>query len=112
MCIIRQQALTYIEDRDKLAINNSGTWSKPLLLDKELALAIRLHLWSTGKYVTARDVVDYLRDPQIRKDYGLKYMIQGQTARRWMSLLGYKRSRSTRRGMLINGHKSDNALAY
>ncbi|KAF7290428.1 hypothetical protein HMN09_01300900 [Mycena chlorophos] len=54
----------YIKDQQLLPFNPFGKWNKTILSDKDLANDIHLHLQSLGKDITAKKLMEYLRDPQ------------------------------------------------
>ena len=58
--------------------------------DEELKQEIALFLQSKGKYVKAAHIIEYLKDPEIKKKWDLKKEISLATAKRWMRKLDYR----------------------
>ncbi|QRW10291.1 DDE superfamily endonuclease [Ceratobasidium sp. AG-Ba] len=95
-----------------LPTNVYGTWNESVMEDEDLSAAIRDWMRDKGKYVQARDIIDFFgvagaerysrlidRAPSLR------------TAQRWMHRMGYSWMKE-RRGQFADGHERDDVKHY
>lgn len=79
--------------------------------DEELKQEIALFLQSKGKYVKAADIIQYLKDLNVKAKWGLKNEISLATAKNWMKKASYIWVKKSH-GLYFNGHKRDDELNY
>ena len=76
---LHQWTKQYIQDRTNLPICKQN--SRPSHIEnEELAVEIKLHLQSIGKYICAMDIIHYLEDPIVQKHHGLSQSVSFKTA--------------------------------
>lgn len=95
----------------KIPENPYGKWMKCYLEDEDLEMEIVTHLQSIGDTMKARDIVDYLRQPEVLEQYGMMKMISERTAQRWLSRMGYQWS-YTKKGQYVDGHEWVDVMKY
>ena len=89
VCCLCQWTKQYIQDQTNLPIHKQN--SQPSHIEnEELAVEIKLHLQSIGKYICAMDIIHYLEDPIVQKHYGLSQSVSLKTAQRWFKILDYQ----------------------
>ncbi|THV01839.1 hypothetical protein K435DRAFT_654565 [Dendrothele bispora CBS 962.96] len=109
--VLRERAKKFVFTRE-LPENPFGKWTKSRLQpDTEFANDIKTHLLSCGKYIAAKDIVNYLNDPEVQRTHGLKKSISAATSKRWMHKLGYRFVRN-HRGQYVDGHERDDVVCY
>ncbi|KAJ3806804.1 hypothetical protein F5876DRAFT_68648 [Lentinula aff. lateritia] len=64
--------------------------STALIDNDELATEIAAHLQSIGKFIKAKDIVDYLDDPSVRKKFNMKKGINLSTATAYLKRMGFR----------------------
>jgi hypothetical protein len=78
---LRERAKRFVLERVVVS-NPFGKWTKSKLQpDTEFANDIKTHLLGVGKYVAAKNIVDYLNQPEIQQRHGLKKTISLATAK-------------------------------
>ena len=89
-----------------------GSWNiSKIQEDEEFVQDINLHLQSKDKYVKASDIIEYLKDPEVRSRWGLKKTISHATAKRWMKKIGYRWVKK-HRGQYADGHEREDVVNY
>ncbi|KAG1724227.1 uncharacterized protein EDB91DRAFT_1062922 [Suillus paluster] len=98
-------------DHDDLPFDLYGVSHLSKIDDNELALELHTHLQSIGKFVKAADLVSYISDKEVQKQFGLTSGISHATAKRWMHKLGYRWLRD-QRGQYVDGHERIDVIQY
>lgn len=80
----------FIDASITAAMSIHGWWNISILEDEDISGAIKLHLQAVGKYASAEDIVNFLRDPDVRTKFGLNKTISVRTAQRWLHREGGK----------------------
>lgn len=100
------------QESDELPTNVYGTWNASIIEDEDLASAIKEHLRRKGKYIQARDVVDFFALPEAE---AFSHLLDAppslRTAQRWMKRMGYTWMKE-RRGQFADGHKREDVVEY
>jgi hypothetical protein len=108
---LRSRAKKFIIDH-QVPESPYGAWNISLIeADEELKQDLALFLQSRGKYVKAKDIVEYLKDKDVKKKWGLTKDISLATAKRWMKKLGYRWVKK-HRGLYFDGHERDDVVNY
>ena len=102
---------SFVADAEDLPFNIYGTWNKSRLDDEDLQHDILAHLQTIGIHICAEDVSHYMDHSEVKKKYGMKKGITEQTARNWLSKLGYRYTLAPT-GQYIDGHKRIDVVAY
>ncbi|CCO37871.1 hypothetical protein BN14_12031 [Rhizoctonia solani AG-1 IB] len=108
---VRAWIRTFQKD-NKLPTNVYGTWNGSVIEDEDLSAAIRHWLRGRGKYIHARDVVDFFGSPEAER---FSSLIDGppslSTAQRWMYRMGYTWTKE-KHGQFADGHERDDVRNY
>ncbi|KAJ7904147.1 hypothetical protein B0H13DRAFT_1512662, partial [Mycena leptocephala] len=95
-----------------LQVNPFGKWAKSKLeTHPELAVELKEHLLSLGKYVQARDIVTFLSQPDIQVKHNLDDTIHLATAKRWMHALKFRWVKN-HKGQYVDGHECADVVRY
>ncbi|KAH7325204.1 hypothetical protein B0J17DRAFT_236894 [Rhizoctonia solani] len=107
---IRRWICQFIKSGD-LPKNKNGWWNVSTLEDKDVSSEIKLHLQQVGKFARAKDVVDFLRNPNTHARLKIVKKISIRTVQRWLSRAGY-RWRTEPKGQYFDGHECEDVVAY
>ncbi|KAJ7741568.1 hypothetical protein DFH07DRAFT_964918 [Mycena maculata] len=95
-----------------LQVNPFGTWAKSKLeTHPELAEELKEHLVSIGKYVQARDIVDFLNRPDMQTKHNISESIHISTAQRWMHALKFRWVKN-HKGQYVDGHERADVVQF
>jgi hypothetical protein len=108
---LRSWGKAYINDRTDLPTHRYGQSNISRIRDETLAADIKAHLQSIGKFVSAQDIVDYLKDPDIQMYHGFRKSISLATAQWWMKELGYHWKKEPK-GQYLDGHEREDVVRY
>lgn len=93
-------------------MNPFGAWAKSKLETRpELKEELTAHLVGIGKYVQARDIVDFLNRPDVQTKHNIGESIHISTAQRWMHALKFRWVKS-HKGLYVDGHERDDVVRY
>ena len=95
------QCVAFFKDFKTLPQHVYGSQTSPILTDEDLKNEIMEYLQSKGKFVSAQDVMDCMRQPQVLGCLKRQKPITVQTARRWMQVMGYCWKKSQKVNMLM-----------
>ena len=101
----------FFTDRKVLPINPFGDWNKSLLVNENIVNEISIYLLSLGKEITAKKLMDFLHQADIKEKYGIERDISHKTACRYLQALGY-RYQSTPKGQYVDGHEREDVVTY
>jgi len=101
----------FFVDREVLPINPFGDWNKSLLVNKNIVNEISIYLLSLGKEITAKKLMDFLHQVDIKEKYGIDRDISHKTACWYLQALGY-RYQSTPKGQYVDGHEREDVVTY
>lgn len=101
----------FIANRDVLPLNPFGDWNESLLVDENLTNEITIYLLSLGNDITARKLMQYLHQPDIKSRFGITRDISIRTARRYLHKLGY-RYHLAPKGQYADGHERPDVVEY
>lgn len=79
----------YLLDQKQLPHQAYGTWKTSALVNQDLKLKICTHPQSASKYVRAQDIVAYMQDTNVQRQFGLKKGVSLATAKVWMVKLNW-----------------------
>ncbi|KAJ7061410.1 hypothetical protein C8F01DRAFT_1057921 [Mycena amicta] len=82
-----------------------------MLADEDITADIHLHLQSLGKWVSAKQIVRYIRTPEFQARLRVKRDISVRTAQNWMRKMGYRWKKEPK-GMYSDGHERPDVVAY
>jgi len=108
---LRELCRGYLDNRKVLPVNPFGDWNESLLLDENLCNEINIFLLSIGNEISAKRLMDFLHQPDIKEKYGIQRNISIRTARRYLNALGY-RYRATPKGQYVDGHERADVVFY
>ncbi|KAI0312603.1 hypothetical protein OF83DRAFT_1145216 [Amylostereum chailletii] len=108
---LRRWARAFLDNENNLPVNIYGTWNTSLLDNEDLRYELGLHLQSIGKYVAARDIINFVNTEEARIKFGFTRTISLRTAQRWMHDLGYRWKR-TPHGQYIDSHERTDVTSY
>ncbi|EUC58846.1 hypothetical protein RSOL_281530, partial [Rhizoctonia solani AG-3 Rhs1AP] len=95
-----------------LPTNVYGTWNESVMEDEDLSAAIRGWMRGKGKYVQARDLIDFFGEAAAEQYSRLVNRAPSlRTAQRWMHRMGHSWSKE-RRGQFADGHERDDVGHY
>ncbi|KAF8154263.1 hypothetical protein B0H34DRAFT_800130 [Crassisporium funariophilum] len=66
-----QTAIEFIKDQKILPINPFGDWNKSMLADENLRNKISIFLLSIGNKISAKKLMDFLAQPDVREKFGI-----------------------------------------
>ncbi|KIJ37224.1 hypothetical protein M422DRAFT_178335 [Sphaerobolus stellatus SS14] len=94
----------------KPALKLSGPKSR--IHDEDFSRAIQLHLQTLGKkYFSANDIVQFLDQPEVKKQFSLKRAPNEHTVRKWLKFMEYRYGPG-KKGMYIDGHEREDVVEY
>jgi hypothetical protein len=108
---LRELCRGYITDRKILPVNPYGDWNESYLVDENLCNEISIYLLSIGNQISAKKLMDFLHQPDIKEKYGIERNISHKTACRYLQTLGY-RYKATPKGQYVDGHERDDVVYY
>jgi hypothetical protein len=110
---LREWPRMFITNREDLLVNKYGVWNESVLdKDESLAQDIQIHLQGVGKFVKAKDLVDYIDTPELQMRTGhASTRLSIATAQRWMKTTGYWWTRDPK-GQFVDGHERADVIAY
>ncbi|KAJ7745477.1 hypothetical protein DFH07DRAFT_718837, partial [Mycena maculata] len=95
-----------------LQVNPFGTWAKSKLeTHPELAEELKEHLVSIGKYVQARDIVNFLNWPDMQTKHNISESIHISTAQHWMHALKFRWVKN-HKGQYVDGHERADVVQF
>jgi hypothetical protein len=101
----------FIADREVLPVNPYGDWNESLLAEENIVNEINIHLLSLGNEITAKKLMDFLRQKDIKEKFAIERDISHKTACRYLHSLGY-RFQCTPKGQYVDGHEREDVVAY
>ena len=87
--LLCERMCDFISDHEDLPFNIYGTWNESRVDDEGLKQELLTHLQSIGEYISAMDVVCYMAQPDVQKQYRMKKGITKMTARNWLTWTGF-----------------------
>lgn len=109
---IRRWCREFIQDNDKLPLNQYGTWNTSILhSDEDLQQLVVAHLQSVGPWFSAATLVEFLNTPSMLERMRRERPVAERTAQRWLSILGF-RWKSEAKGMYSDGHEREDIVKY
>ncbi|QRW09670.1 DDE family endonuclease [Ceratobasidium sp. AG-Ba] len=110
-----RQVCKWIREYQKeggLPTNVYGTWNESVMEDGDLSAAIRDWMRDKGKYIQARDIIDFFGVAGAEQYSRLiDWAPSLHTAQQWMHRMGYSWMKE-RRSQFADGHKRDNVKHY
>ncbi|KAF8154655.1 hypothetical protein B0H34DRAFT_660613 [Crassisporium funariophilum] len=82
-----------------------------MLADENLCNKISIFLLSIGNKISAKKLMDFLAQPDVREKFGIEKPISYKTACQYLNSLGYQ-YRATPKGQYADGHKRDDVVFY
>ncbi len=82
-----------------------------MLVDENLQNEINIYLLSIGNEITAKRLMDFLRQLDIKEKYGIEQDISHKTACWYLHTLGY-RYKATPKGQYADGHEREVVVFY
>ena len=101
----------FLEDHNNLPLSLYGLHNKSQPDDEDIAQEIQLHLQSRSKYISAMDVVRYLKDPEVLARFNMKKIPSEWTAHHWLAKMQFHCGEPVN-GMYIDGHKRPDVVEY
>ena len=108
---LRRLTRQFIKDRTVLPVNPYGQWNESMLVDEDLANDINLYLQEIGKEISARKLMEYLAQDEVKARHGITKPISERTARRYLNSLGY-RFTAPKKGQYADGHEREDVVYY
>jgi hypothetical protein len=108
---LRQLCRGFIHDRKVLPVNPYGDWNESMLVDENLRNEISIYLLSIGNEISAKKLMDFLHQPDIKEKYGIERSISHKTACRYLNSLGY-RYKAAPKGQYADGHEREDVVFY
>ncbi|KAF8803034.1 hypothetical protein BYT27DRAFT_7049092, partial [Phlegmacium glaucopus] len=108
---LRELCRAFIKDRKVLPVNPYGDWNESMLADENLANEISIYLLSIRNEISAKKLMEFLNQLDIKEKYGIEKSISHKTACRYLISLGY-RYRATPKGQYADGHERDDVVIY
>ena len=108
LCALNQ---AFFSNRELLPINPYGDWNKSLLVDENIVNEVNIYLMSLGKEISAKKLMDFFHQADIKEKYGIDGNISHKTACRYLHTLGYC-YQSTPKGQYVDGHERDDVVMY
>lgn len=84
---LRELCRAFIADRKVLPVNPFGDWNESMLADENLRNEISIFLLSIGNEISAKKLMDFLAQPDIKEKFGIEKSISHKTACRYLKLL-------------------------
>jgi len=94
-----------------------GNWSSPVFSKKGKKTGLNLtfkpyiYLLSLGNELTAKSLMDFLHQVDIKEKYGIKCDITYKMVCRYLQVLGYH-YQSTPKGQYVDGHEREDVVTY
>ena len=101
----------FFTDREVLPINPYGDWNKSLLVNENIVNETSIYLLSLGNEITAKKLMDFFHQADIKEKYGIECDISHKTACQYLQALGY-RYQSTPKGQYVHGHEREDVITY
>lgn len=108
---LREWCIKFCIDKRNIPEHKFGRFNTSILADEDIAADIHLHLQSLGKWVSAKQIVQYIRTPEFQARLRVKRNISVRTAQRWLKKMGY-RWRQEPKGMYSDGHEREDVVDY
>ena len=109
---LREWSMAFILDRESLSLSKYGvSWTRSRINDEDLKSEIVTHLQSLGKYVMATAIIDYLAQPDVMQQHGLRKNISLATAKRWMAGCEFRWT-VARKGQYVDGHEREDVVSF
>jgi len=86
---LRELCRAFIEDRKILPVNPYGDWNESMLADENLRNEISIYLLSIGNEISAKKLMEFLCQSDIKEKYGIEKSISHKAACRYLNSLGY-----------------------
>ncbi len=86
---LRELCRAFITNGEVLPVNPYGDWNESMLVDENLRNEISIYLLSIGNEISAKKLMDFLCQAEIKEKYGIEKNISLRTARRYLNSLGY-----------------------
>ncbi|KEP45155.1 DDE family endonuclease [Rhizoctonia solani 123E] len=100
------------QSNGELPTNVYGTWNESVIEDEDLSAAMQEWLREKGKYIQARDVIDFFgTEAAARFSKLIDAPPSMRTAQRWMHRMGYS-WKTERRGQFADGHEREDVVDY
>ncbi|KAH9893895.1 uncharacterized protein BXZ73DRAFT_95263 [Epithele typhae] len=111
--VLRQWTYAFIRDRHDLPFETQGVCSKVSLLELNTLLksAVMEKLLGVGMNVWALDLVEYLSDPAVKDEFGIKIKVSLASAHVWMSELRFQWKKAPS-DQFVDGHKREDVVEY
>lgn len=109
---LRTWGRDFIHNRSMLPYHgyaNSGCGS--LLDNIDFVEELLAHISDIGRYVSAQDIVDFVKRPDVAVRHRVVKPVTISTARKWMSKLNFS-WRQTPRGTYLDGHERPDVVRY
>jgi len=91
----------FFADHKILPINPYGDWNKSLLVNENIVNEVSIYLLSLGNEFTAKNLMDFLHQADIKGKYGIERDISHKTACQYLQVLGYH-YQSTPKGQYVD----------
>ncbi|KXN89124.1 hypothetical protein AN958_06325 [Leucoagaricus sp. SymC.cos] len=109
---LRLWAKNFISDGKKLPPLKSHSGGAPAVIDDDDVIQdIQIHLQGIGKYIKARDIVDFCGTSEMLERLGRTKSISESTARRWLVKMGYRWVKNPK-GQYVDGHEREDVVIY
>jgi hypothetical protein len=110
-CRLRRLCRAYLADRKVFPVNPYGEWNMSMLVDETLQNEIGIYLLSIGKDISAKKLMDFLHQPDIKEKYAIERDISHKTACRYLHTLGFH-YKATPKGQYADGHEREDVVLY
>ncbi|KAJ3560171.1 hypothetical protein NP233_g11011 [Leucocoprinus birnbaumii] len=108
---LKKWARDFLQDSAELPRINHGGGCQSIIDDDDVTQDIQIYLQSIGKFIKARDIVDYCSTPEMLEQLGRTKSISKSTACRWLIKMGYCWIENPR-GQYIDGHEWSDVVQY
>jgi len=108
LCVLNR---AFFSNREILPINPYGDWNKSLFADENIVNEVNIYLMSLGKEISAKKLMDFFHQADIKEKYGIDGNISHKTACHYLHTLGYC-YQSTPKGQYVDGHERDDVVMY
>jgi len=71
ICCLQELCRAFIEDRKVLPVNPYGDWNESMLVDENLQNEISIYLLSIRNEISAKKLMKFLSQPDIKEKYGI-----------------------------------------
>ncbi|KAF7311423.1 hypothetical protein MKEN_01044500 [Mycena kentingensis (nom. inval.)] len=103
---LREWSIAFCKDKTNIPLHRYGRYNSSILSDEDIAADIHLHLQALGKWVSAKDIVRYVRTPKFQACLRVKRDISLRTGK-----MGYQ-WRKEPKGMYMDGHDRPDVVEY